>query len=77
MCALLFLSCFTLSITCTIYEWTDKSFTHVQALANKSLHGKAVKLCLANSWNHCVTTKKYIEYIKYIHGTCYSFYYTY
>ena len=33
------------------------------------VYGKAAELCLANSRNNRVTTKKYIEYINSIHGT--------
>ena len=32
-------------------------------LLTNRLHGKATELCLTNSWNHSVTTTKYIEYI--------------
>ena len=41
-----------------------------------TLNGKAAELCLANTWNHSVTTTKYIEYIT----QCiyrYSFYHAY
>ena len=38
-------------------------------LLTNRLHDKAAELELANSWNHCVTTTKYLEYIRSIHGT--------
>ena len=43
-------------------------------LLTNCLHGKAAELELANSWNHCVTTTKYLEYIHSIHGTHYTLY---
>ena len=43
-------------------------------LQTNRLHSKAAELELANSWNHCVTTTKYLEYIHSIHGTHYTLY---
>ena len=45
------------------------SYKHL--LTNR-LHGKAAELELANSWNYCVATTKYLEYIHSIHGTHYT-----
>ena len=61
----------------TIWQWCNECTNRLlvyRRLLTIGLHGKAAELCLANSWNHRVTTTKYIKYINSIHGSCYSFY---
>jgi len=57
--------------------WSEVSLMLYKRLLTNCLHAKAAELCLANSWNHNVTTTKYIEYINSIPSLCYSFYHAY